>query len=788
MLALDRTFGPFGDLAVYGDHEDPALFYFIPTTPTLARTEGEPELSFVKYRRDLSTADVEGPLGGGLLGFTVELLAKEEDLELARRELRKLGVEEVRLTPLPTRSGSAKLTMVSERKAGDTGLVLFESVLSETTPALFGTQRATFSARLPSHESAELVAGLLRGEGPIPIGVRYELEYLGIRPAIAARIVAHFERIYHQFKAELGIGVAYNGIGVEAEVGVAIQKLKENGAIEVEIFELSDEGGIRERTEEVLRRYQEDLVRTFFKSSLPPEGGQQDVLSAVLAAAKELGAATLGEVLSRSGAAEAIADKLGLPPAAVRELARNNPNAGGQGGGGPPFQLKVAFTLKHIDQEELKTQTLDYRVAAAEKRIAAPQGLLDGLGVGPAQRALMEEVDLGGAYYERLSARVRPVAGLAELGVDKLVVHLEYPAERPDGESPLAAKSFVFEAAGGEPVSFAAWAEGRKDLRYRYRAEAHFRHDGPYRGNEPAIFSDWRVTDARELVVTPATFVDFRAVELRRGTLEFRDVPSLEVEVRLGDDTALVTQVASLSEQAPAATLRFRVPKGHEGPAERRLTWFLASGLRVEGAWEPFAGDAVLYHGPFRGRRELRLVPLLPPGFVDCVVAIGYQEEGYERRELVTFAAGENKAKVLSFPTLAAEAAPVHLQTFVTRADATFFQGPEVETRDPVYLVTDQPKPARRVTVELVAAGKLAELGVAAVKVELLGGADGQTVTDALLFTESRRGPVVWVVPEPEEGPFVARYRVVRYGVDGNPVPGEIETTTGGAVLVAARG
>ena len=69
---------------------------------------------FVKYRRDLASGDLAGPLGGGLMAFTVELRASEEDLELARRALRQQGVEDPILSPIPVRGGTAKLAMVME--------------------------------------------------------------------------------------------------------------------------------------------------------------------------------------------------------------------------------------------------------------------------------------------------------------------------------------------------------------------------------------------------------------------------------------------------------------------------------------------------------------------------------------------------------------------------------------------------------------------------------------------------------------------------------------------------
>lgn len=790
MLALDKTFGPFGDLAVWGDHEAPSLFYYFPNTPRLARGEAGPELSFIKFRRDLSEAVAEGQnLGGGLLSFTVELRASEDDLTLARKELSKLGIESPTLSPLPIRAGKAVLVLAGggpDTPAG--GLTLFESILGETTPSLFGSERALFSLKMPNHESAELVAGMLRGQGPIPMGVRYELEHLGLRPAIAARIVAHYDRIYHEMKTQFGVGVAYNNIGVEAEVGVAVQRLREIGALEVEIFEFTDEGDLRARTEAVLREFQENLTRTFFRSSLPPPPGAADkVLDAVLTAARQLGAATLGDALQRSGAVDSIASMLGLPPAAVRDMLRQNSDRSTDGqGSGPPFQLKVAFSFKETDASELKTQVLDYRIAAAEKRILAPQALLDGLLQPGEPLPTFEEVDLASAFFQRLTVRARPAEGNEAIGVDKLVLHLEHPAERPEGEPAAASKSVIFEKESDPPVVFSAWLTGGQSPRYRYRMEAFFRHDAAYRGRDVAMEGPWVASEARELVATPAAFVDFVAVEIRTTGIDFRDVAELNVLVTYGEGDDAISATATLNEANKTATLRFRLSRTGGRSARRKITWFLTSGLRVDGAEEPFDGDVVLCPGPFQGKRDLRLVPLLPPGFLDCAVIVRHAEEGYQKEEAVTFAAGENKAKVVSLPTLSSHAGPVEVTTFVTRGDGSFYQGPPQQVDAPVVVVTDRESPARRVSVELVAGSKLSELGLAAVKVELLDTTDG--VLDALLFTESRRTPVTWVVAEPPDAEFSYRYRVVRFLADGTAVAEEPRSAASTTLLIPARG
>ena len=58
-------------VAVFFDHANPGLFYYLPDCPRLRTdTSGKPELSLLKYRLDPT---IHKELGGGLLSLTVDL-------------------------------------------------------------------------------------------------------------------------------------------------------------------------------------------------------------------------------------------------------------------------------------------------------------------------------------------------------------------------------------------------------------------------------------------------------------------------------------------------------------------------------------------------------------------------------------------------------------------------------------------------------------------------------------------------------------------------------------------
>jgi hypothetical protein len=85
MLSLERPFGVIAGLALFGDHADRKRVFYIPTRPKMARVASGSELSFVKFR----SGDPVEAGGTGLLSFTSELSASEQQLKEAREYLER---------------------------------------------------------------------------------------------------------------------------------------------------------------------------------------------------------------------------------------------------------------------------------------------------------------------------------------------------------------------------------------------------------------------------------------------------------------------------------------------------------------------------------------------------------------------------------------------------------------------------------------------------------------------------------------------------------------------------
>lgn len=766
MLSLERPLGVVADLALFGDHALPERVYFVPTKPRIASAgSAGQELAFVKFR----PSDVEDG-GVGLLSFTTELVATPQQLELAKQHVIRQGVPEPVFAQVPWIGGKAVFaTALAE---GD-GFV--EKLLGEVKPDLAGGNRALFSVKL-TQDGARLVEAMIRNEGPSPLGVRYELEYAGLRPALDVHIRADYKRIYDEFSIGFEFGVAYEGVGVRASVESATQKLIQSGAIVIEVLHFTDSADLQKRVDEAVRWFQEKLLEDFFKTSLQPPA-HENLLQKAVDAARALGAASLQEAAKNDSMAGQLAQTLGISPDALKALGGQSATsgaAGGATGAQSTFALKLQFTLRDVHQEELKTLTLDWTQSQPEKRTAAPQGLLARIG-GPPK--IVEAQDTG-AFWDTLKVTVRPLGDLEALGVLGMVVQLAYPDER----APQNQASLTFSPSDLAPKRFSAWTNGRAP-RYRGRVEVRFKENGPWAG--PPIFTGvWQTLESLDLAVHPLSDVPRIELEIAPGTLLFSETPQAQVDLRI-DGQIVATHM--ISEVRPTATFRRRLstsaaPTLAPLQIESRVTWFLAGGKRVEGTWTPVEGTALLVHRPWRSTRTVRVLPLLPENYIDALVTLALQEPSRSDAIELRLEPGTKGAKTVSLPSLLEQAPPVQIDTLVIRGDGSTFIAEPVVTRDPVVLIRDRDGPQRQVNVRLLAGATLASHGLMAVQVQLLD-RDGSTL-DSIVFTESRRTPTTLLVPVTDGMP--ARYRIVRYAIDGSASEGAIETVPPGELLVPA--
>jgi hypothetical protein len=806
MLYLDQPIGPINGLIIYRDHADKSQFYFVPERPRLAKNDGVPEFVFLKYRRDITDnpdfdPEAKQALGGGFLAFTVDLGVDDDQLGEIKRELARFADGgEVKLAPVQFRKGSVRLSIAKDTAEAPgappdqpKGMSFFEEIYGATTPSLFGFNRATFGVVLPQ-EGATMVEAALRS-GISPIGVLYNLELLGLRPAFNVKITAEYHRIYDHLEAQFGARGQIYAVALGVDIAAAFQKLRDDGAIKVEVMQFTDDDNLRKQSDAAFDWFKTQLVNDFFKSSLNPPGfmsqsnGGGGLLGQLQSLLGNLGGTQTTSPQPQRGNPTNAAPTTDAPPTdrdsgvtstseANRAAAGNAAASGGGGTGGlSPFQ--VAFSLKYYHQEELKTREFEYSMQAAEAREAAPQGMFSTVVAGLDLDRAIKEVSLDDDFFRRLVATVRMGGDLAASGVSMVAVNMEYPGTRGPAEEPATVDGFVFTPDQLAAHTFNSWLNDKKDLTYRYQMDIHFKPDSPWAGKDAHITTPWEVSRARQLTLDPLDHVGLFDLELSLGSVDASQIDQVQVELAYNDPANQFEahRTFVLRPGQAGASWKLRLSDPDLRAYQYRTTYFFKDGVRYESDWQTSEDPSLVINDPFQGSIKLRLVPVLDPAaLIEADVDLVYHEAatGYQRRIQTVFSGSPLASQPIVIPTLAKEPGGYAYDVTVIRMDGSVFESGTIaaEADRNALPISDGAGATHRIKVRLPGAN-LAALNLAAIKVNLVGPGESPDTAEAV-FTPSQTADQTLALVQPDAGgPFVYRYSVTGYSNQGLPIPGD---------------
>ena len=820
MLYLDKPIGPISGMMIYGDHADSSLFYYVPERPRLARNDGVPEFIYLKYRRDITDNPAFDPetktsLGGGFLAFTVDLGVEEGELNQIKKELGRFADGEVKLTPIQFRKGSVRLTITKD--AADTkdappdtprGITFFEDVYGATTPSLFGFNRATFAIVL-SQEAATLFEAALQS-GISPIGVIYDLEFLGLRPAFDVRITANYHRVYDELDIEFGAKGQIYAVSLGIDIGAAFQKLRDKGVVKVEVLNFTDDENLRKQADAAFDWFKTELLKDFFKSSIEPPalmksntgGGLLGELTSLLGS---LGSTQTGTPQPTMGPpSNAVPTPAQTPntrsAGQVSTTQANTATSTGAGGGAGadgkttnPSPFQVAFSLKKLEQVEDKERVFEYSMQAAEAREAAPQGLFSTIVQGLDLTQAIKEVSLDDEFFNRLAATVSMGGDLTAAGINTVAVNLEYPGVREANEDPLNVDGFVFKPNQLTPHTFTNWLNDKKERSYRYYMDIHFAPDSPYVGKDIHVTTDWEVTRDRQLTLDPLDKIGLLDVQVSLGKIDPVQIVQVQVELLYEDRPNSFETVKTISLKPGDAGARWqvRLSDRNQKSYNYRLLYFFADGLRYQTPWQPSEDPALVINEPFLNKIKARLVPLLDPNnLVEADINITYEEidNNYRRTEQKVFTGGAPlTSQEVVIPTLAQAPTGFTYDVTVVRADGSVFTAdPQTITTIPATLVvSDGEGKTTRLKVKL-ANSDLALANLVAVKVQVVGTGENPDSAEALFTPSSTADQTLVLVQPGGAGPLRYTYSVTGYDHRGIPVQGVSGEDTSLNLIVAA--
>src|SRR5262245_54874277 len=271
MLLLNSNTITVDGVTIFPDHADPNQFWYLPAPVRLARRgeDNQEAFTFIKYKPAVVQAGVEG---GGFVMFETNLrLTPEQE----QRILGALGAHArgtPRLTAVPFDSGTVQCIALNLQGAGGTNASeagpgtfnAVEQILGASIPSLQGENTAAFSLTL-SQEGAIILEQAFE-QGTTPIGVIYDLKFTGMRPALNVKITADMKRVHDYFAGSLS-GQYYF---VKAGIEVGLEKLKQDGAIKIEVIDFTGEADRSQKEQWALDLFKNTLITEWFDPTLGP--------------------------------------------------------------------------------------------------------------------------------------------------------------------------------------------------------------------------------------------------------------------------------------------------------------------------------------------------------------------------------------------------------------------------------------------------------------------------------------------------------------------------------------
>lgn len=659
MLNLESRMEILG-ITVFQDADNSKQFYYLPGNPHITYENGEPLFDLFAYRKGGTAEEL---LSGGFLNMTVDLSIGGLKDRIEQQLIDRFG-DGVTLASVPFKKGSVRVIALGEDSgaaagaAGDTtaggtplvarGPRFIENILGAGQPSMDGDNRAIFSFSLSQDGTAFFLGVMEGGVNARPVGVIYDLEYVGLFPAYDLEITINFKSAYEYMRTRFTLGTLF----FRADVDNITEELKRREAIKIKetarTLELSTPEAVRERQSRIDQLVKDLASGTLFQPSLTP--GQPRVTSDTISAENPTasvpaGGSTVAAAMSQGPSVAVVA---GMGDALRPETRRTTTNGDGSGGagagaggaggagaggagagaggaGGTPQaqpqtaadlwnrlgRPQAAFALRRISQEEERTVTYNLSQVTAQKRDYAPQNFVQFLAAARDMDKHVHIIDLNHPFFERLNINVnsRDVDFTAE-GVSQLTVQLRYGV-RADGSTPKDTAEVILRAAN-ESKDFSFFLDKTLNREYEYKLIADYRNDFGIGLRTPRVESPWIKTEVTTLTARPGLLGSVLPVTVALAPNLPEDISEIQARVRYVnvahavDDSTLVR----LDSNNRSAVVPVRVASPDD-TFEVTQTIFFTDGTQQELAPitlpDPNAGgaeDTVMISAPRANRLE----------------------------------------------------------------------------------------------------------------------------------------------------------------------------------------
>jgi hypothetical protein len=687
VLLLGTTITVDG-ITVFPDHADPNQFWCLIGPVALAQQPGvdQPVFTLITFRPAAVQAGVQG---GGFLMFQTALTLAADTRQRIMDAISALAPGEARLSQATFDDGTVRCVALNVEGSGGTvanpappgTFDAVEEILGASVPSLEGDNDAIFSLVL-SQQGAIILKSAFE-QGAQPIGVIYDLTFTGIRPALDVKITADLKRVYDAFSASLSATIYYVQVGVEA----MLERLQQDGAIQIEVITFSDDADLEQKKEWALDFFRDKLLTEWFTPSLSPVA-QASSGTAVpgstnpkpfpgrpgtpgtpppappskpSASPKPPGQSPPAPASPAASPPAAPASPAASPPAAPASPAApppaapaspaapppsppaGKPGAPGQAGGGgsqsklpaPVASAPVSLKLRFVDQQELKTIVYTYHEQEAVKRRYAPQGFFGIMGAA-LDASHFVDVDLNDPFFQQLSIEIAPPLRPDAIGLIDSHISIDY-VDSADSTNRHSA-DLTFAAADTVSKTESFFLTPSLDLTYAYNLTYNFDPGSDWLARDNSYTLPPATQAARYLRLDPRTSLGFLQIKVVPGTIDKALITQVDVHLHYEDpngwsqDTTLIvtpggaTQLWKLRTSNPAAT-----------SFQYSLLHHLADGSTRPGDPQTVTTTVptVLVNDPFPDYLQLVFIPLFDATVREVFIDITYDDPAntYHRTE-----------------------------------------------------------------------------------------------------------------------------------------------------------
>lgn len=531
MLDLAKPLGVYEGLIFYGDHEINDLVYYFPDEVSLApqhNPDGSTNPFYELFFQIFSEGDVvEGSIedlrktAGSVLSLGIQCTVTPARLQKALDQVKESGnlPETLSASPPPWRDGNVNLIVLDADNSKNETMsndAFVKSIVGSNKPSLLsGDLKSVFNVRL-DRRGTSLIQAALDGDTGNVAGVLYDLKFNAIRPALNMRIWANLDRCYESVSQQLGIKAEFVYAGIKfslgAELGWLTKKLEEDGNLKVDVLSQAEDAQTKQMMDEMVKDFKDSVLKEMFQPYVNPQ----------------IPAAGIGAALQTSI---------------------------------PSVGVTYRFTKENITQN--KILEVDYRERSAVVRTHNPQSHLWVFGkqIGANKNKYIQKIIFSDVWKEQ-SLNIKMVYDFADPKADLLSTEVviwrfkhglavavkEGRFSMPEGVDPI--KSLTFHKEENEKKEIAWLCDRDEPIGYYYQIR--FVYSGkvadvssPSEIIIPPVFST-----SEDLVIFPDTYTFYKNIEVREGNISFDELKSVDISLRLKDESNIVLDVEMITINA----------------------------------------------------------------------------------------------------------------------------------------------------------------------------------------------------------------------------------------------